>query len=266
MESVHANVQRIFVVAAVAALERFYFLIPLFGAAVWCGGLLAMIITWAAQGKPHYVSQDGSIPFISDIGADILKPLFIVVCVITAVTFTLSLSLERWLRHSGRLPPNMRTRESAFALISIFGAALGGMGLILLSIFDTKRHRRAHRAFLLVFIVGVALSAIFTVLEFHWLKKHHAPLYKLRRSYIAKSLIVSVLIILAIAFGSTLDSRNNVAAVLEWVIAFGFTLYLLTIVYDLWMARSWVETEPVWVQGERANGIQLQPVLETPGQ
>lgn len=26
------------------------------------GGLLAMIIVWAVQGKPHYVTQEGSIP------------------------------------------------------------------------------------------------------------------------------------------------------------------------------------------------------------
>ena len=61
-----------------------------------------MIITWAAQGKPHYVSEDGSIPYISDIGADILKPLFIVGCAITGVSFFLALVVERWLRHSGR--------------------------------------------------------------------------------------------------------------------------------------------------------------------
>lgn len=61
-----------------------------------------MIITWAAQGKPIYVSEDGTIPYISDIGADILKPLFVAGCSVTAVAFFLSLVIERWLRHSGR--------------------------------------------------------------------------------------------------------------------------------------------------------------------
>ena len=76
------------------------------------GTLLAMIITWAAQGKPHYVSEDGTIPYISDIGADILKPLFIVGCSITGVGFFLSLVIERWLRHSGRYAA--RSVQSAF--------------------------------------------------------------------------------------------------------------------------------------------------------
>ena len=45
------------------------------------------------------------------------------------------------------------------------GSFIGGLRLLLLSIFDTKRYSSAHRAFLLVFIVGVALSAIVTMLE-----------------------------------------------------------------------------------------------------
>jgi len=193
-----------------------------------------MIITWAAQGKPRYVSEDGTIPFISDIGADILKPLFIAICSVTAVSFVLSLIIERWLRHNGRLHPNMRRREKVFSILAIVGSLIGGAGLILLSIFDTKRHMKAHRAFLLVFIVGVALSAIFTCLEFRWLNKAHARSRRLRASYKAKGTIATILILLSFAFGGTLaKSVNNTAAILEWIIGFGFTFYLLTFVFDL---------------------------------
>lgn len=61
-----------------------------------------MILTWVGTGTPHYVSEDGTIPYISDIGADILKPLFIAGCSVTAVCFVVSLVLERLLRHTGR--------------------------------------------------------------------------------------------------------------------------------------------------------------------
>lgn len=61
-----------------------------------------MILTWVGQGRPIYVSEDGTIPYISDIGADILKPLFVAGCSVTAVSFILSLSIERLLRHTGR--------------------------------------------------------------------------------------------------------------------------------------------------------------------
>jgi hypothetical protein len=61
-----------------------------------------MIITWKTTGEPHYVSQNSNMPYISDIAADILKPLFVTGGCITAVSFFLSLVIERWLRHSGR--------------------------------------------------------------------------------------------------------------------------------------------------------------------
>lgn len=129
--------------------------------------------------------MDGNVPYISDIGADILKPLFIVGCCFTGVGFVLSLTVERILRHNGRyvvlfratypktysglfrLVPNMRRREKVFSILAIISAIVGGAGLILLSIFDTKRHTTLHRLFLLIFMLGVAFSALFTIVEVH---------------------------------------------------------------------------------------------------
>lgn len=82
--------------------HRNYVWIPVFAAFIWLSTLLAMLITWLATGRPHYVSMEGSIAYISDIGADILKPLFVVGCSITGVGFFLCLVIERWLRHDGR--------------------------------------------------------------------------------------------------------------------------------------------------------------------
>ena len=64
-----------------------------------------------------------------------------------------------------RLMPHMRTRERVFSTLSVIGAALGGAGLILLAVYDTARYTREHRVFLLVFMLGVTLSAIFTIVE-----------------------------------------------------------------------------------------------------
>lgn len=215
-----------------------YVWIPLVTAAVWFGTLLAMLITWLAQGRPHYVSQDGSIAYISDVGADILKPLFVTGCSITAAGFFLSLVVERWLRHSGRLIPQMRRRERALSILAIFGSFIGGAGLILLSVFDTKRHPSAHRAFLLVFIVGVGLSAIFTVIEYRWISKDFEELRKLKFAYILKGTIAAILILCAIAFAIALFNATDVGAILEWIIAFGYTFYLLTFFFDLRLAKG----------------------------
>lgn len=81
-----------------------YVWIPIAAAVMWFGTVLALLITWLAQGRPHYVSMSPGqkIAYISDVAADILKPLFIVGCAITAVGFFLCLAIERWLRHDGR--------------------------------------------------------------------------------------------------------------------------------------------------------------------
>ncbi|KZW03729.1 hypothetical protein EXIGLDRAFT_662984 [Exidia glandulosa HHB12029] len=217
-----------------------YIWIPLFTAFIWFSTLLAMLITWLAQGRQFYVSESPGqkVAYISDVGADILKPLFIVGCSITAVGFFLTLCVERWLRHSGRLHPNMRRRERVCSSIAMFGSFIGGAALILLSVFDTKRHMTLHRVFLFFFVLGVAVSAIFTVLEFRWIEKSYPDATHLRRAYMLKGFLAVVLIAAAIAFGVTLGRKQNVAAIIEWCISFGFTFYLLTFYADLRASRN----------------------------
>ena len=216
-----------------------YVWIPQFGAFIWFGTLLSMLVTWLAQGREQYESMEGRIAYISDIGANFLKPLFVTGCSITAVCFFLSLIIERWLRRSGRLIKTMRRRERVYAILAIISSFIGGVGLILLSVFDTARHSSLHRLFLLIFMVGVILSAIFTVIEYRWISKDYSGFRALQIAYRTKGAIAGILIILAIAFGVTMYKRvANVAAILEWVIAFGFTLYLLTFAYDLRMSKG----------------------------
>ncbi|TFK40138.1 Frag1/DRAM/Sfk1, partial [Crucibulum laeve] len=215
-----------------------YVWIPLLGSFIWFGMLLAMLLTWVCTGRPKYVSQEGSIAYISDVGADFLKPLFVAGCSVTAISFFLSLLVERYLRHSGRLMPNMRMRERVFGTLAVLGSFIGGCGLILLSVFDTKRFPSLHRAFLLVFMLGVALSAIFTITEYRWISKDFLDVKRLKIAYIAKAIIATLLILLAFAFGVTLYKAINVGAILEWTISFGFTFYLLTFFYDLRQSKG----------------------------
>ena len=59
----------------------------------------------------------------------------------------------------------MRVREKVFSAFAILSSLVVGVGLILLSIFDTKHHTTLHRLFLLVFMLGVWFTAIFSVVE-----------------------------------------------------------------------------------------------------
>ncbi|KAF9226201.1 hypothetical protein BS17DRAFT_776875 [Gyrodon lividus] len=218
--------------------HRLFIALPIFAAFIWFASLLALLLTWLISGRPKYVSQEGSIAYISDVGASFLKPLFVIACCIAGVGLFLSLVLERLLRHRGRLPPDMRRRERVLGTLAIVGAFIAMWGLILLSGFDTGRYPTLHRIFLLVFMLGVALSALFTVLEFKWLTHDYADMQKLRRAYIAKAVIGGTLVLLAIVFGVALFYAPDAGGVIEWVIAFGFTFYLLTFCYDLRMAKE----------------------------
>jgi len=198
-----------------------------------------MLVTWLVEHSPHYVSMssDQKIAYISDVGADILKPLFIVGSCVTAVTFLLTLTAERWLRYSGRIVPNETWHQVLLSAIALLGAIAGSAGLILLSIFDTKRHPTLHDKFLALFAAGILVSAIGTVLEFWRLGMHNRGTRALRISFWMKLAFFVVELGLAIAFGVTMQSSQgklqNVAAILEWVLAIMFTPYLISFVFDL---------------------------------
>ena len=84
------------------------------------GMLLAMLIAWEVEGHPHYASMDADqhIAYISDIGAQGLKPLFIAGCVVTTIFLDLSFASERWLRHTGRLAKNLGQAEKVLSGLS----------------------------------------------------------------------------------------------------------------------------------------------------
>jgi len=130
--------------------------------------IIAMLAVWNVEGKPQYASFDPgqTIAYISDVGAEGLKPLFIAGCVVTTVFLDLSFLAECWLRHRGRLARNTTTSEKALSSLSIVFAIVGTVGLICLSIFDTLRYPRLHDIFLLLFIVGYVISAILLCWEY----------------------------------------------------------------------------------------------------
>lgn len=218
--------------------------------------LVAMITVYYAQGKGRYSWQDSAIPYISDIGASFLQPLFIAGSSVTSACFIASLAIERLLRHHGRLHADLRRRELTFSWLAILGAVISAVGLITLSCRNDRDHKTEHDSFLLVFIVGVALSAIFTIVEFRWISKNYHWVRKVRRAYVAKALIAGSLILAAIAYGITFSIQKNAggasfrvilrrglrlmyaAAIIEWIIAFGYTFYLLTFAYDLRLSKG----------------------------
>lgn len=127
-----------------------------------------MLVVWNLEGRPHYESMkaDQTIAYISHVGAEGLKPLFIAGSVVTTVFLDLSFASERWLRHRGRLARNITSSEKVLSGLSIVSAMVGTTGLICLSIFDTVHYHELHNIFLGMFIAGYIISAIFICWEY----------------------------------------------------------------------------------------------------
>lgn len=74
--------------------------------------------------------------------------------------------------------------------------------------------------------------------QYRWISHDFYEIRKLKLAYRVKGVIATLLILLAVAFAVTLYKAVNVGAVIEWTIAFGYTLYLLTFFYDLRMSKG----------------------------
>lgn len=223
--------------------------------------LWVMLIVYLAQGKPVYPSMNsGTVAFISDIGAFTLKPLFVTGCSITSICFILSLLSMR------RNQALLRRLDRVLDLLALLFGFLGGVSLILLSVFDTNRHSKLHGLFLLLFMLGIVLSALMTTFEYRSLGKSFTEHRVLKYSYRGKMVMLVLEGVLSIAFAVCLATHKPTqGAILEWgeftpsppqlnhdpstylclslggggqltvtlAIAFIFTFYILTFFFDL---------------------------------
>ncbi|KAJ5257276.1 FK506 suppressor Sfk1 [Penicillium angulare] len=234
---------------------------------MWVAMLIAMLVTWVRDGEPIYPamrnangSTDGqTIAYISDVGAYGAQPLFITGSVITVVFLDLAILSERWLRHAGQLVPNKGWIDKTCAILSIFFAIAGAAGLILLSIFNTADYPNLHDGFLALFIVGYLISAILICVEYLRIGLFYRSQHRvLLVSFCIKLSFVIIEIALAIAFGVLHQSSNgknkNPAAVIEWVISFVFTGWVLSFAVDLLPS---VRTRKHVPQGEKRQTMSM---------
>ncbi|KAL2128903.1 hypothetical protein VTI74DRAFT_8498 [Chaetomium olivicolor] len=236
-----------------------YWVTPILAGIVWLATLLGLLLYWIVDAdRIHYSSMADSqtIAYISDVGAANLKPLFIAGCCITTVLLDLSFGMDRWLRHRGRLAPNTSTGEKVLSGLTIVFAVVGTVGLILLSVFDTARYPRQHDVFLLLFIAGYVLSAIFICWEYQRLGKHYREHRILRLSFYIKVIFVVIEVLLAIGFvACTFTKHYNPGAILEWIIAFIFSAYVFSFYVDLYPAAA--TKQQVQVTGNGKGGLKM---------
>ncbi|KAJ6185205.1 hypothetical protein N7519_006506 [Penicillium mononematosum] len=224
--------------------------------------LVALLSRWAVDGKPHYttMSVEATIPYISHIGAEGLKPLFIAGSVVTVVFMDLGLLSERWLRHAGQLARNKGRFDKTCAVGSIFFSIAGALGLILLSIFDTKNHHSLHHGFLAMFIASYVVCAILVCLEYIQIGRFYHPQARiLLVSFGIKALFVVCELAVAIAFGVCMKvgNKKNASAVLEWVAALIFAFFVFSFIIDLLPS---VRTKRHVPQGEKYTRPRVEDV------
>ncbi|KAL3703052.1 hypothetical protein TMatcc_010240 [Talaromyces marneffei ATCC 18224] len=166
-----------------SSLKRWAFILPTITVASWLG-------SWFASGQPRYVSEEDTqtIAFISDIGAQHLKPVFIAGASISMTTYIPSLivyfyymsparvplsSSSESITRANSLPPtsiystpppsslasqhHLQQEEKwhqsllsqiGIPLLSILFSLIGATSLVLLTIFDTARYTSAHQLLL----------------------------------------------------------------------------------------------------------------------
>ncbi|KFA69275.1 hypothetical protein S40285_09377 [Stachybotrys chlorohalonatus IBT 40285] len=217
-----------------------YWMLPVISGLAWLATLLSLLLFWIFHDdrEVYETMEDGqTLPYISDIGATELQPLFITGCVLTSVFLDLAFISERWLRHNGRLIANGSRREKVFSGISIFFAFVGTVGLILLAVFDTRSHPTLHLMCLGLFILGYIVSAIFICWEYRRLGVNNREYSILSTSFWIKLVFILVEFGLVVGFMVSMRTGNSdAAAVLEWVVSFVFTFYAISFVVDLWPA------------------------------
>lgn len=140
-------------------------------------------------------------------GASGLKPLFIAGSTVSVVVFDFAFISERWLRHKGRLAHNTNRTQKILSICSIIAAVVGALGLILLTIFDTRRHPRLHRVFLGLFIGGYIVSAVFICAEYQRLGMAFRQYKILRASFWIKLAFIFIEIALVVGVYRVMSSE-----------------------------------------------------------
>ncbi|KAL8883799.1 MAG: hypothetical protein Q9215_008010 [Flavoplaca cf. flavocitrina] len=210
-----------------------YYILPLVGGIAWFLTLSILLIYWLAEGRPVYPSQiNPYIAFISDIGAHRLKPVFFVGCTVTAIAYAATIFAAHHVRSDPRMygirDPLWRRVVSALALIAGVAASVG---CVCMSVFDTRWAKELHRPMLTMTFAGIALSALCTEIVYSDQMRRSAG-YKRLRPYclISLGIFLSEVILSAAFWGFSWTDHERTGGILEWVVAFVGTFYILTFV------------------------------------
>ncbi|RKP00228.1 hypothetical protein CXG81DRAFT_19785 [Caulochytrium protostelioides] len=208
---------------------------------------LGLILLWAVRDHAEqYRSDSSTIITLSAIGAQ-HQAYFITLGTLTAILFVASLILDYKLRRQARLPPGRRKkRETIMARLSIAFGVVAAIGLIGLTIANVNESTGTHYAFAGVFFVCLVLSGAANASEITAISHDYPRLRAARISKYMKLLVVLLGVAFLVCFvalatvcdndstfGNRCNAQDSAAAVFEYLLAFVFVLFTLTLVVDL---------------------------------
>ena len=145
--------------------EALLWLFPLAAGLTWFTTLSVLLVRWLAIGQPRYPGQiNPAFPFISDIGAFVLQPVFITGCALTGVAFAGTVFAVHHVRYSDRfygLTDDVGWKQVT-SLLALFTGLVSAVCLLLLSVFDTFENNDEHRYLLMGTFWGLGMSGILT--------------------------------------------------------------------------------------------------------
>ncbi|PKY04124.1 putative FK506 suppressor Sfk1 [Aspergillus campestris IBT 28561] len=211
---------------------------PLIAACSWLAMLISMLAYWLEAGEPVYETMRGSrtFPFISDIGSQEPKPVFVFGSFLTMLFLSLSIILKQWPREKDQIVQRSRYTGPFCTYLSILSSIIGSMALVLSAVFDNNHYRTLHDNTSFIFITSFLLSGIFICADYIQVGIHsnwdHEVLVKITtvRLFIV---IVELFLSLAFKWASLNTSTKHPSAILEWVVAFLFTGHILCFFVDL---------------------------------
>ncbi|PRP87294.1 hypothetical protein PROFUN_01556 [Planoprotostelium fungivorum] len=164
---------------------------PVVAAVAWFTTVIALLITWLADGKPQYSNSQANIPFVSNVGAA-HKSAFIAGCVITSFFVVLSFVMEQVLRHKLRIPTATRTLQKVLGFSAIAFCFVAAVSLSLLSIYDADGYSNVHWICAAITIAGLGVAFSLQAAEVLWLWRSHRDRSHLRRNGIIKLVLVII--------------------------------------------------------------------------
>ncbi|KAL4955791.1 Frag1/DRAM/Sfk1 [Aspergillus filifer] len=214
--------------------------LPLVSAVIWLFTLLAMIGYWFSPDTPAYTLTRGqTIPFVSDVGAREMKPVFILGSWISVIL----LNAASFFKHRPTPPESEKGKwrkddiDQTLDYILTSLTATGSAGLILLTHFDRLNHPDLHRAFLVLYVfsfsLGAAVGCLACLRQCMLARWRHRVLII---TLVVRACIGGVCAILGLAFWLAWTHpqvTRDFCAVIEWALAFTFSGHIACFAAEL---------------------------------